>query len=96
MCYTGPLCYKELRLESIVNMRVIKIEAYYNNGYHLTEECGGIYKSDDIIVIPFILMFENSKFSKYGIIQGTVLCPERNYHKYFSTSPFVSPHNLEI
>ena len=47
------LCYKELRLESIVNMRVIKIEAFYNNGYHLTEECGGIYKSDDIIVIPY-------------------------------------------
>ena len=47
------MCYKELRLESIVNMRVIKIEAFYNNGYHLTEECGGIYKSDDIIVIPY-------------------------------------------
>lgn len=28
--------------------------------------------------------------------QGTVLYPERNYLKYFSTSPFVSPHNLEI
>ena len=31
-----------------------------------------------------------------NIRQGTVLCLERNYLKYFSTSPFVSPHNLEI
>ena len=33
---------------------------------------------------------------KYCVRQGTVLCLERNYLKYFSTSPFVSPHNLEI